>query len=253
MADPEILDVPPLEAIEHFRAKGYHIGYHWLDTDAARHTASFTVAKVAQLDILEDIRAAVDAAVAEGKTYDWFQGELEPILRRKGWWGRERMIDPLTGESQIVQLGSPHRLRIIFDTNLRMAYAHGRWEKIERLADRLPYLRYVAVQDRRTRPEHMAWHGTVLRWDDPFWHSHYPPNGWKCRCIVQQLGEDDLERYGHAVSDRPPDGWDRTRDWLDKRNGQIHRIPVGIDPGFAHNVGLVDPAAQAQRLLDQRT
>ena len=196
MAEPEILNVPDTEAIAHFRAKGFHIGYDWRDTSAGQHVASFTVAKVARLDILQDIRAAMDRVKAEGRTFDDFRNELEPILRRKGWWGRQRMADPLTGQTRIVQLGSLHRLRIIFDTNLRMATAHGQWQRIERLAGVMPYLRYSAVQDARTRPEHLAWHGTVLPWDHPFWHTHYPPNGWRCRCAVQQLGEDDLERFG---------------------------------------------------------
>ncbi len=160
------------------------------------------------------------------------------------------MTDPLTGKTRIVQLGSAHRLRIIFDTNIRMAYARGRWERIERLREAMPWLRYVAVQDARTRPDHLAWHGTVLPVDHPFWKTHYPPNGWKCRCIVQQLGDDDLERYGYKVSGGPPSGSERTRSWTDRRTGRIHRVPIGIDPGFQHNVGLARPGRDsAARLI----
>ena len=249
MAEPEILNVPGTEAIAHFRAKGFHIGFDWRDTSAGQHVASFTVAKVARLDILQDIRTAMDRVKAEGRTFDDFRNELEPILRRKGWWGRQRMADPLTGQTRIVQLGSLHRLRIIFDTNLRMATAHGQWQRIERLAEVMPYLRYSAVQDARTRPEHLAWHGTVLPWDHPFWRTHYPPNGWRCRCAVQQLGEDDLERFKLKVSKNPPDGWDAARPWRDRRNEETHQIPPGIDPGFAHNVGLVTPTAHAASQL----
>ena len=177
MPRPEILDLPPEEAVAHFRAKGFHVGFDWRDTDASTHVRSFTVAKAMKLDILEDIQRAMDAAIAEGRTFEWFQDNLEPTLRKKGWWGRQRMVDPVTGEARIVQLGSPRRLRIIFDTNLRMAHAHGRWQGIERLKEQMPYLRYVSVRDARTRPEHARWHGTVLPVDHPFWRTHYPPNG----------------------------------------------------------------------------
>ena len=252
MAEPEILNVPDTEAIAHFRAKGFHIGFDWRDTSAGQHVASFTVAKVARLDILQDIRAAMDRVKAEGRTFDDFRNELEPILRRKGWWGRQRMVDPLTGQTRIVQLSSPRRLPIIFDTNLRMATAHGQWQRIERLAGVMPYLRYSAVHDARTRPGHLAWHGTVLPWDHPFWRTHYPPNGWRCRCAVQQLGEDDLERFGLKVSDEPPRDWNTTRDWHDRRNVKIHQIPLGIDPGFAHNVGRINLDREASDRLVQR-
>ncbi len=245
MPQPEILDLPPEEAVKNFQAKGFHVGFDWRDTDANTHVRSFTVAKAMKLDILEDIQGAMDEAIADGKTFDWFRDNLEPTLRKKGWWGRQRMVDPVTGESRIVQLGSPRRLRIIFDTNLRMAHAHGRWQGIERLKEQMPFLRYVSVLDARTRPEHARWHGTVLPVDHPFWRTHYPPNGWRCRCIVQQLSDDDLERYGSKVSSGPPPGSEQTRPWVNRRTGEAARVPVGIDPGFAHNVGTINPGREA--------
>ena len=243
MPEPEILNVSPVEAIEHFRGKGHHVGFDWRDTDATQHLRSFTVAKAMREDVLQDIRTEVDRAIADGISFGEFERALEPRLRAKGWWGRQRMLDPLTGKSRIVQLGSPRRLRIVFDTNLRMSYARGRWERIERVAERRPWLRYVAVQDARTRPEHMAWHGTVLPWDDPFWQSRYPPNGWRCRCTVEQLSDDDLEEFGFSPSGGPPSGSGKTYSWTNKRTGETVRVPVGIDPGFGHNVGLVGRAA----------
>ena len=252
MPETEILKVPPAEAIEHFRAKGFHVGFDWRDTAAAEHLRSFTVAKATRLDILEDIRAAVDEALAEGTTLRRFQGRLAPLLQDKGWWGQARVLDPLTGRMRTAQLGSLHRLRIIFDTNLRMAHAKGRWERIERVADGRPWLRYVSVLDGRTRPEHAAWHGTILRWDDPWWATHAPPNGWRCRCLVQQLSDDDLAAFSFAPSDGPPPGSDATRAWTNKRTGETRRVPVGIDPGFDHNVGLLGAAEPAQRLLEDK-
>ena len=241
MAEPEILNVRPVEAVEHFRAKGFHVGFDWRDTDAEQHLRSFTVAKAMREDILQDIRGAVDRALADGTTFGTFRAELEPLLRKKGWWGRQPMLDPVTGETRIVQLGSARRLRIVFDTNLRMAYAKGRWERIERVAEARPWLRYVGVLDARTRPQHRAWHGTVLRWDDPWWRAHYPPNGWRCRCIVQQFSDDDLESFGYKPSPNAPN--DGARAWRNSRDGKVYQVPVGIDPGFQHNVGLIGRAA----------
>ena len=222
------------EAVEFFRRKGFAIGFDWRDVWQAEHAAAFTVAKATRLDILEDIRGAVAKAITQGVTFRDFKKNLAPVLQAKGWWGRQSMVDPKTGEQVRAQLGSDRRLRIIFDTNLRTAQAAGRWERIQRVRKRRPWLRYIAVLDERTRQQHRAWHGTVLPVDDSFWSTHYPPNGWRCRCIVQQLSDRDLKRFGHEPSRRPRA---KTRPWRNRRTGEVLRVPEGIDPGFAHNVG----------------
>ena len=249
MAVPEIVSVPPLEAVEHFRAKGYVVGFDWRDVDAAEHLASFTVAKGMRLEILEGIREAVDEAITEGTSFRDFEKRLTPFLQAEGWWGRQEMIDDVTGERRLVQLGSPRRLRTIFDTNIRMAGAHGRWQRIERLKEAMPYLRYVSVRDRLTRPEHALWHGTVLPVDHPWWRTHYPPNGWGCRCLAVQLADDDLRRFGYRVSKAPPV---RNRGWINKRTGATVQVPAGIDPGFQHNVGLLGRVKESVRIAEER-
>lgn len=65
------------------------------------------------------------------------------------------------------------------------AKAARRWQDCERNADLYPNLRYIAVQDERTREPHAALHGCVIPIDHPFWDKYYPPNGWNCRCSVQ--------------------------------------------------------------------
>lgn len=40
--------------------------------------------------------------------------------------------------------------------------------------------------------------------------------------------------------------------WTNKRTGETVQVPVGIDPGFAHNVGRLDPSTEAQALLDAK-
>lgn len=234
MAGIDLTALPPQEAIDAFERKGYALTFDWRDMQREEHSRAFTVAKVASLDLLADIRAAVDAAISEGITLREFERRLTPVLQERGWWGRQSMTDPLTGETRDVQLGSPRRLRIIYDTNLRMAYAAGRWERIEQVADRRPWLRYVAVLDDRTRDEHRRWHDTVLRWDDPWWDQHAPPNGWNCRCTVQQLSDRDIARRGLAPSD-PPER--PARSWVNRRTGEVRQVPGGVDPGFDYNVG----------------
>ena len=75
------------------------------------------------------------------------------------------------------------------------------------------------------------------RADDPWWETHYPPNGWGCRCIVQQLAEADLDRYGYEVSpEAPPVAM--TERTLNTPDGPVAiQVPEGIDPGWSYNVG----------------
>lgn len=74
-------------------------------------------------------------------------------------------------------------------TEYNMAHASAvaarKWQDIQRNKDFYPNLRYVAVDDERTRDEHRALDGCVIPVDHPLWDEIYPPNGWECRCSVQ--------------------------------------------------------------------
>ena len=188
-------DLPPEEAIAFFRDKELLTSFAWQDVWKAEHEIAFTVAKMADLDLLADVRDAVDEAIADGTTLADFKRRLIPLMEKAGWWGVQEQEDPLTGQKQLVQLGSPRRLETIFRTNMAMSYSAGEWQQIEETAEEAPYLMYDAVDDNRTREQHRAWNGTVLRWDDPWWQTHRPPNGWNCRCSVIQLG-----RYEYCIA-----------------------------------------------------
>ena len=86
-----------------------------------------------QTDVLADIRAETERALADGHTFRDFAKDLTPMLQKKGWWGTKEMTDPLTGKKRLVQLGSPRRLRVIYDTNMRTARSAGQWERIQRV------------------------------------------------------------------------------------------------------------------------
>ncbi|MCY4431144.1 MAG: hypothetical protein OXC11_12235, partial [Rhodospirillales bacterium] len=105
MAKPEILNVPPEEAVRDFRAKGLHAGFDWRDTDAEQHLVSFTAVKAMRIDVLEALRHEVDRAISDGTTFGSFQEALEPRLTKLGWWGRQKLRDPETGVEKVVQLG----------------------------------------------------------------------------------------------------------------------------------------------------
>jgi len=192
------IGLPPEKAIEYFNSKGYTFSWDWTDTWKEAHAKAFTVAKVMRMDILQDIRGAMQKAIEQGKTFKNFQDELEPILKTKGWWGKVNIGDDKSGK--LVQLGSPWRLKTIYQTNLQTAYMAGRYKGMREMAAVRPYWQYVAVLDSKTRPFHRAINGRVYKFDDPFWDKNYPPNGFRCRCRVRALSEKNMKDRGLSIS-----------------------------------------------------
>lgn len=225
----------PAEAIEFFRQKGFKIGFDYRDVWQAEHQIAFTVAKAMQLDLLQDIRAAVDRALADGLPFAQFAEALQPNLVRRGWWGKARLPDPVTGEVRDVQLGSTRRLKVIYDTNLRTAHSEGQWQRIQDAKQDFPYLIYDANNSEHPRLEHSAWDQLVLPADDPWWRDHMPVKAWGCKCRVRQTNKRMLDRRGLRVSPAAPQT--PTYEYVNKRTGEVSRVPAGVDPAFAYPPG----------------
>lgn len=241
--------VPPVQAMNYFAGKGLRPTFDWRDMIGAEHASAFTVAKMADIDMLADVQASLEDAIAQGLSYDTWADTITPMLQRKGWWGRQAVTDPLTGETIVAELGTPSRLKTIFRTNVQGSYAAGQWEQIQEQKDVAEYLLYDAIDDHRTRPEHAAWDGTVLPADHPWWLTHYPPNGWNCRCGVIQMSAEDLEDLGLEPSARAPRGG--TTEWENPRTGKIERVDKGLDPGWNSNPGATHLAAM-QKLAAEK-
>lgn len=245
---PLLKAVNPEEAISFFRQKGYRIGFDHRDVWQQEHQAGFTVAKAMQLDLLAEIRAFVDAAIASGTTLATFRKELMPRLVNRGWWGKQEMVDPLDGETKLVQLGSPKRLEVIYDTNLATAYSEGQWERIQRNKELFPFLEYVRSASSHPRLTHLAYAGLVLRADDPFFQSHMPVKQWGCKCSVIQHTQRMLDREGLKVGTAPPEVM---REMVNKRTGEIMQVPTGVDPAFNYPPG--GRRAHLDKMLQDKT
>ena len=231
----ELQPLPPKEAIAFFRSKGLEPRFAWQDVWQQEHAKAFTVAKMMQRDLLEETRAAVDQAISEGQTLEQFKAGLKPKLQKAGWWGKQQQTDPATGEEKLVQLGSDRRLRTIYQVNLRSAYAHGNWQRIERNKAAFPYLVYTTAGDFKVRVQHRAWAGICLPVDHEFWNTHYPPCGWRCRCGTISLTRRMYETRKGSLITTPPKFEPVVH--LNERTGELIEIEKGIDPGFNFNVG----------------
>lgn len=222
MAEPTAFSVKPLAAIEFLRNKIAVPTESWTDLWQDAHSRAFMVAGANKMELVTDFHTAVLRALENGSTLDQFRKDFDEIVARHGWSYK----------------GSREwRSELIYRTNMNAAYSAGKWATIQRLKERSPYIGYFAVMDARTREQHGLWHKLVLPVDHPFWLTHFPPNGWNCRCDARGLSERALKRYGLKVSEDPEILYEthtiRTRD------GDVRvEVPRGIDPGFAYNPGL---------------
>ena len=205
---------PFLEAVAFFRKKLNIPTERWDDLWKEQHAKGFMIAGANKADLLADFREAVDKAIAKGVTLRDFRKDFDAIVKQHGWNYK----------------GNRNwRSEVIYRTNIRTAYQAGRWQQLtdpDVLATQ-PYLEYRHGDSRHPRPQHLAWDGLILPADDPFWQSHYPPNGWGCKCKVLSAGPRDLKRAGKSTPDSTPPVE------IDPVTG----VPAGIDKGWDYNVG----------------
>ena len=191
----------------------------WHDIQRGAHDRAFMVAGAMKADLLHDLRGAVDTAVLGGSIGE-FRKQFKSIVQKHGWTG-------WTGEG--TKAGEAWRTRVIYQTNLATSYAAGRRKQLmdPALLSRRPFWRYIHDDSVTTpRPHHKAWGdaGLTLRHDHPFWSTHFPPNGWGCKCRVVAV---KAPAEGDATE--PPDGWLAT----DPKTG----APAGIDEGWDYAPG----------------
>ena len=234
----EAFDLPFLEAIAFFRQKLNLPTAGWTDLWRGEHSRAFTIAGALRDDLLADFRTAVDKATADGITLEDFRKDFDRIAATYGW-----SYNGARG----------WRSRVIYETNIRTSYQAGRYQQMTDPDVRRyrPYWRYRHGDSVHPRPQHLAWDGLVLPADDPWWDDHYPPNGWGCKCRVEALSERQLQALGKAEPDSAPDV--TTREWVDKKTGEVHDVPVGIDPGWDYNPGKewLNPATGNREKLEQ--
>lgn len=178
-------------AVEFFTRKLNLPTARWDDLWQAQHAKAFTVAGALRDDLLSDLREAVDAAITQGETLEDFRKRFDDIVTKHGWRG-------WTGDESPARRA--WRTSVIYHTNLRTSYQAGRWETLKTF----PYLKYQHNSARNPREAHLAWDGLILAADDPWWQTHYPPNGWGCRCSVTGVSAARLRVAGKTGADEAP-------------------------------------------------
>lgn len=246
-------DITPQDAIDYLsKRQKTELSWHWSDVQKQEHMRAFTVAKMTSATLLDDVRKSLDKAMAEGQSFQEWRKDIIPKLQ--GVWLGKTYGELWDGMTPAEQAGKTpptpeerdrvikaSRLETIFRTNMFNAYAAGRYRQLKEDADIYPYWRYVTAKDSAVRPAHRALEGKVFKADDPFWSTHYPPNGFNCRCIVEAVDEYDLEMQDLKVQEGG-------NVYFDEESGQtVYRDAEGkeypCDKGWDYNVG-EDPTGQ---------
>lgn len=215
----------PFDAqVDFFRQKLNLPTEHWDDILKEAHDRAFIVAGATKADLLNDLRLAVDKSISEGKSIQWFRKQFNKAVRDHGWEG-------WTGSD--TEEGRDWRTKVIYDTNMRTSYAAGRWAQLHDpdLLTVRPYWKYVHTDTVRfPRPLHQQWGATpvILHHTHPWWKTHFPPNGWGCRCRIVPVRASE-----YTGGEAPDDGTHTVKD----REGNFHTIPKGIDYGWDYAPG----------------
>ena len=241
LAEDDGASLPFREQIDFFKRKFNLPTRTWTDIWQSQHDVAFVVAGAVKADLINDLRTSVHSAIAEGTTLARFRKDFDGIVARHDWHHKG---------------GRDWRTRVIYETNLRTSYAAGRWQQLQAVKATRPYWRY-RHSDATTdpRPEHLAWDGLILAADDPWWKTHYPPNGWGCQCYVEALSKRDLKRLDRKGPDRAP-ALNRREVTVGTRGPRPRKVdvPEGIDPGFAYAPGeAVLSRTQQYRIVTMET
>lgn len=175
------------EAIAWFRDRIPMLKEVWEALEERARRKAFTVAGVAHLDLIADVWAALDEAIATGITFEAFQAAAS-----------DRLAHNWSGEN-------PSRVNTIFRTNVQMAYAAGRFQQITEPAvlKGRPFWLFDAVLDDGTTPTCRGLNGLVLPANDARWRGRIPPLHFQCRSGIRTLTRAQaLER---GIADEPPD------------------------------------------------
>jgi len=204
-----LFNLPPVDAIDYLKKKGFKIGWDWHETLDDAHSRAFTVAKVARIDLLQDIRKSLITALENGQSFEKWKADLTPVLQEKGWWERKTVKNP-EGIEQEVQLGSPRRLRTIYDTNMKSAYSAGRYKAMLAGSETRPYWEWRHTTINNPRKRDLVLNGRIFRFDDPFWNVSYPPTGFGCNCYIiarsaREVGDKEIlssEGYASVIYEK---------------------------------------------------
>jgi len=167
-------------------------------TPEARQRAFFS-ARVMDATVLSELKRRVQQVVSGDMTseqatrlmQEFFRGEGAPLLQRMGFLPQDQ------GQGKgVSELASTARLRLIFETNTRMAQEVGHYRQWAEVKEAYPYGVWHCGYAEEHRPEHLARDGKAYPFDHSIW-THSPPGGeFNCHCWREPISAEEAALRG---------------------------------------------------------
>lgn len=204
------------EALEYAKKRKIVLPQEFYDPkNKDRHGELMTISNLAGLSQIQAVTDDLMQALEDGETFDqWKKRALET-----------------DGVGSLPE----GRLETVFRNYMQTAYSGGRQVNFEKNKATSPYLMYSAINDSRVRPSHAAMSGTIRPVDDPFWATHTPPCGHRCRCSLIAISKSQAEKRTSA------------NDGLNKEIGTLK-----ADPGWGYKPTYEGQAEALTHLLAEK-
>lgn len=204
-------DAPPSAQIAAARSQGVMPPDAFYRLPAEKRAQAFTISGLARLDQVQRVADEFARMQAEGGTLADFQK-----WAKTQDWNLPR-----------------HRLETVYRNAVQTAYNAGHWRRFEETKADRPYLMYDAINDSRVRPSHLALDGVIKPVDDPFWNTHSPQLGHRCRCNLRSLSADEAREKGGITQNPPAEGvadagWGAKPEAYGKRLGDLVRERLAV-------------------------
>lgn len=195
------LNLYSYKTVQYHESDAHEIFLDFIDTHAAVLDSAF--AKVQMSESMRSSLQKSDWMFSGLKTFHELHEAFPSLIDEKG---ERKPFERFYNDVQKVdETYNRNYLRAEFNFATASAEMAARWEEFERDGDRY-YLQYRTGGDDRVRGVidpfsryaeksklMRALHGVTLPVGHPFWDSHFPPNGWNCRCDVMQVRKSSHE------------------------------------------------------------
>ena len=97
-------------------------------------------------------------------------------------------------------------LRTEYNTAVLKARSAVQYKEALKTKSLYPNLEYLQSDSVEKRPEHLAFVGTILPIEHPWWEKHLPPLDWNCKCRVRPTDKAPTALPDGSLKDEPKDG-----------------------------------------------